>query len=124
MRAEYSHWDAQRAAFDQRLSDLLKLYRTLLNKLAGDADKAMDWLDQLAEKYGLWGDGLDRDEFEKQLRETGEVQRDARGAFQLTPKGERAMRSLALQELFGDMQAARESIARATLGIVASASRL
>ncbi len=104
MRAEYNQWDAAREAFDKRLSDLMKLFRMLLNKLAGDADAAMDWLDRIAQKYGLWGDGLDREAFEKQLREAGEVERDAHGAFQLTPKGERAMRTLALQELFGDMR--------------------
>ena len=104
MRAEYGHWDAQREALQKRLDDLNKLFRLLLNRLAGDADRAMEYLDQIALKYGLWADGLDREDFEKQLRDSGEVQTDAHGAFQLTPKGERAMRALALQELFGDMK--------------------
>ncbi|MAE59737.1 MAG: hypothetical protein CMJ49_00100 [Planctomycetaceae bacterium] len=101
---EYSKWDATRAAFQQRLDELMKLFRWLLNRAAGDADTALDWLDHLAEKYGLWGDGIDRDEFEKQLRETGEVERDAAGSHSLTHKGERAMRSVALKDLFGELR--------------------
>jgi uncharacterized protein with von Willebrand factor type A (vWA) domain len=104
MRIEYNHWDQQRQAFDRRLNDLMKLYRLLLNKLAGDADQALAWLDRIAGKYGLWGDGLDRQAFEQKLRESGEVRRNACGALELTVRGERAMRTGALEELFGDMR--------------------
>ena len=101
---EYSKWDATRAAFAQRMDELLKLFRWLLNKAAGDPDTAMEWLEYLAEKYNLWGDGIDREQFEKMLRESGEVERGTDGSHQLTPKGERAMRSVALQDLFGELQ--------------------
>jgi len=104
MRFAYHHWDKQREAFEQRLDQIMKLWRMLLNKLAGDADEAMEWLDRIAEKYGLWGDGLDRETFEKMLSESGEVERDTSGGYELTPKGEKAMRSLAFEELFGDLQ--------------------
>ena len=104
MRIEYNHWDALKIARQKRLNDLMKLFRLLLNKAAGDVDRALDWLDRIAQKYGLWGNGIDRDAFEKQLRESGEVERESSGSHKLTPKGERGMRSLALEELFGDMR--------------------
>lgn len=103
MRADYILWDQQREDLEKRLRDLNKLYRLLLNRLAGDADRAIQYLDRLAQKYGLWDEALDRETFEKQLSDSGEVQRDTHGTFKLTPKGERAMRTLALQELFGEM---------------------
>ncbi len=105
MQFEYNRWDSERLALEKRLNDLFKLFRLLLNKAAGDVDQALEWLDYIAEKYGLWGEGLDREAFEAKLRETGEVERDAAGGtHQLTPKGEGMMRAVALQELFGDMQ--------------------
>ncbi len=103
MKFEYSKWDWDKLRQDKRLQELLKLFRMLLNKAAGDADQAMEWLDRVARHYGLWGDGIDRETFEKEISETGEVQRDAHGSFELTPRGEKTMRDLALQELFGDL---------------------
>jgi uncharacterized protein with von Willebrand factor type A (vWA) domain len=103
MRFQYAKWDKQRESRQKRQEQLMQLYRMLLNKFAGDADEALQWLDRIAQKYGLWGDGLDREAFENMLRESGEVERDARGSHNLTPKGESKMRSLALEEMFGDM---------------------
>lgn len=103
MKFEYLKYDKAAERRDHRLDELNKLFRLLLNKAAGDAGKALGWLDQIAEKYGLWGDGIDRDTFEQMLRESGEVERDGSGSHQLTPRGESMMRSTALQDLFGDM---------------------
>ena len=104
MRIEYNRWDAMKIARQKRLDQLNKLFNLLLNKAAGDVDRALEWLDRIADKYGLWGDGIDQDEFERELREAGVVERDAFGSHKLTPKGEHGMRTLALEELFGDMQ--------------------
>jgi uncharacterized protein with von Willebrand factor type A (vWA) domain len=103
MRFEYSKWDKARQRLEERIDALTKIFRMLLNKAAGDPQRALDWLDRLAEQYGLWGEGLDREQFEQLLRESGEVERDAHGAFKLTPRGESSMCNLALQELFGEL---------------------
>lgn len=104
MRFEYNRWDGRRIERKRRLEQLDKLWQMLLNKAGGDADQAMEWLDMIAQKYGLWGDGIDRESFEKRLREGGEVERDAHGSYKLTPRGEGKLRQSALETLFADLQ--------------------
>ena len=103
MRFEYRRWDAKQSSREQRLQRLHDLYQLLLNKLAGDVDEALRWLDRVAERYGLWGEDLDLDQFKQWLKETGQVRETERGRFRLTPRGERTMGRQALQSLFGDM---------------------
>ncbi len=105
MRFEYSRWNKARESFEQRLNELMKLYQLLLNKTAGDPDEALKWLDLLAQRYGLWGDGLDFGTFKQKLQESREIEADPSrgGRFNLTPKGEQTMRRQAMEELFGDL---------------------
>ena len=110
MLFEYERWDRAKEQFEKRLRDLMRLYQRLLNMLAGDAERALQYLDRIGEKYGLWGDGLDKDAFRDLLKKSGELREDGSGRAFLTPKGEGTMRRTALRELFGDMQS------RATAG--------
>lgn len=104
MRFDYTRWDQAKEQMDQRLAQMLKLFNMLLNKTAGDVDEALEWLDEIAQRYGLWGNGLDFEKFKQMLKEHGEVREaDAHGSFELTPHGEKNMRQRALRELFGDL---------------------
>ncbi len=104
MRFEYTKYDARQAARDARLQRLLDLFNLLLNKAAGDADQALKWLDQVAKRHNLWGDGIDPESFRAMLQKSGELRESPKGGFELTGKGEQTMRQQALQSLFGEMQ--------------------
>ncbi len=104
MEFEYNRFDQARMSRQKRLDNLNKLFQMLLNKFAGDVEQALEWLDEIAERYGLWGDGIDRETFEAMLREQGQIRQTTPGHFQLTEKGEQGMREQALRDVFGEMR--------------------
>lgn len=114
MLFDYHQPDPRRRSFEQRLRRLIDLYQLLLNKLAADAERALQLLDQVARRHGLWGDGLDLPTFIKMLEKAKLIERAPGapgtpgtpgngGSFQLTPRGEQAMQRHALTELFGEL---------------------
>ncbi|MCZ7644373.1 MAG: VWA domain-containing protein [Planctomycetota bacterium] len=104
MRFLYGRWDQQRERQEQLLKDLFKLFRQLLAKTAGDVEQALEWLDKIAERYGIWGEDLDLEKFKKLLEKDGEIAKDAKtGRVQLTPKGEKSLRHEALTEIFHNL---------------------
>jgi len=103
MRFEYSGWDHKKERAEQLLADLLKLFRLLLGKTAGDAEQALEWLDQIAKKHGLWGEDMDLEKFKKLLEKDGQVRADGQGQVVLTPKGEKSLRHEALNEIFSNL---------------------
>lgn len=104
MEIEYNKWDAGKVRMEGRVRDLFKLFQKLLNMSAGNVEQALEWLDILAQRHGLWGDGLDFESFKQMLQDSGHIQESQRGRKELTPKGERFMRQEALRDLFGDMR--------------------
>ena len=100
MKFEYSLWDVGRESMDRRVRQMLKLYQRLLNHTAGDVDEALQWLDQLAERHGLWGAGLDLETFKKLLERAGQINLEGARPT-LTPKGEKTMQRLAYEDIFG-----------------------
>ena len=103
MRFRYRKFDPAAVSRRERLDELMKLFQQLLEHSAGDVDQALEWLDDIAERYGLWGDDLDLDAFRAEMEKQGRIRRrdGGGGGFELTPKGEKALRQGALRELFG-----------------------
>lgn len=101
----FSRYDPRQRARDERLEELLRLFRVLLSHAAGDAEQALEWLDRIAERHGLWTADLDRAAFEGVLRERGELERrdGGDGGLALTRKGEGLLRRDALERVFGDL---------------------
>ncbi|MGH7144855.1 MAG: vWA domain-containing protein [Planctomycetota bacterium] len=103
MRFQYGLWDFEKEQMEERLKQLLDLFNLLLNKTAGNAEQALEWLDEVARKYGLWGDGLDLESFKALLQKAGQITEGEQGRMKLTPKGEKTLRKEALNEIFGDL---------------------
>ena len=103
MHFQYSNWNHAKERAERLLQDLLKLFKLLLGKTAGDVEQALEWLDQIAQKYGLWGPDMDLEKFKKLLEKDGQVSRGQAGQLQLTPKGEKSLRHEALNEIFSDL---------------------
>jgi len=84
------------------IASLLRIFRQLLVVFDGDVEQALEYLEQVAEKYRLWRDGFGPEDFRRLLQERGEVAPGRRG-LTLTPKGERAIRRQMLREVFAKM---------------------
>src|ERR1041385_8786913 len=103
MKFQYGSWDSEAERRERLLQDLLNLFRSLLNKSAGDVEQALEWLDQIPQKYGIWGDKLNFEAFKDMLKREGEVAEKAPGQLALTPKGAKSLRIQALNEIFGGL---------------------
>ena len=59
------YWRYEHAARtpEQTFENLLKLYRQLLIALDGDAQAALDALEEIGDRYGLWHEGFGIDDF-------------------------------------------------------------
>lgn len=105
MHFRYRIFDPSRASREERIRQLLDLFRQLLTHAAGDVDQALAWLDDIAERHGLWGEGVDLDTIRELLERRGTIRRgDGDGGFTLTPAGEKGLRQQALKELFGTLR--------------------
>ena len=104
MRFRYRKFDPAAVSRRERLDELMQLFQQLLEHSAGDVDQALEWLDDIAQRDGLWGDDIDLDAFRAELQKRGRIRRrESTGGFELTPKGEKGLRQGALRELFGTL---------------------
>lgn len=104
MKFSYGAWDHAAERRAKLLDELMRLFRILLGKSAGDAEQALEWLDQIANKYGLWDETLNLQSFKDMLKREGEVAERAPGRLELTPKGAKSLRVEALNEIFNGLK--------------------
>ncbi len=88
---------------EKLVEGLLRIFRQLLVVFDGDVDEALQYLEQIGDKYKLWRDDFGIDEFKRLIERQGEVARGKAGQLRLTRKGERALRRQALHEVFQKM---------------------
>jgi uncharacterized protein with von Willebrand factor type A (vWA) domain len=107
MRFRYTEWDPSRHGDDKPLFDeLFDLFKKLLRHTAGDAEEALDWLEQLDERYGLTdGSDMDLDDFVEELKKRGYLQEgEDEETVELTARTERTLRQSALEEIFTQLR--------------------
>lgn len=114
MRIAYLEFDMQEALRRMGLKQLKKLWNELLLMSAGDVDQAMQWLEQLWERHNLMQGQMSFEEFMRLLEQEGLIRRrdgqpDANpegppGGFELTRRGERAIRKDSLEHIFRDLK--------------------
>ena len=107
--------------FDARFLDVMreeemkKLFLELLMHAGGNVDEALEWLQEIADRYGLWPEGVDSGEFRERLIEEGYItaeQRPRKGTsadprpmrYRPTRKAEAAIRSNAFMEIFSQLR--------------------
>jgi len=98
MRFIYSEWDDSLIQKIKDMQDLLSIFNHLLLKTSGDVDLALQIMRELG-KIGALPQGVDLDEFEKNLLEQNIIAKQNNGKA-LTRKGERALRQSALDQIF------------------------
>jgi len=104
MRFFYGPWDHERERKEKLFDDLMKLFRTLLAKSAGDVEQALEWLDMIAQKHGLWDEELNLNSFKDMLKREGEIAEREGGELSLTSKGAKSLRIDALNEIFNGLK--------------------
>jgi uncharacterized protein with von Willebrand factor type A (vWA) domain len=115
LRIAYLEFDMQEALRRMGLKQLKKLWNELLLMSAGDVDQAMQWMEQLWERHNLMQGQMSFEEFMRLLEQEGLIRRregqlDANnpegppGGFELTKRGERAIRKDSLEHIFRDLK--------------------
>lgn len=110
MRFSYVAWDeARHGAHASPFDRLFDLFQQLLSFTAGDAAEALDWMEQLDQRYdGLTSDDYTLADFTEELRKRGYLQggddEEGGGPPRITGKTERALRQRALDAVFDKLQ--------------------
>ena len=107
MKFIYSKWNENSLTDEQRLEKLINLFSYILLQTNGDANEALDWLNQLNEQYNFFDENLSYGDFIDQLKERGLIE-ETDGLFTLTPKGEMKIRQDSFKEIFGNMKKSPE----------------
>jgi Ca-activated chloride channel homolog len=102
MRSRYRAFDG--GDRQQRFRKLLPIFETLLLKSGGEPETALDWMEQLGERFGWFDEHYGFEEFREDLLKSGEVVESpgGGGGLSLSPKGERGMRERALERIFSN----------------------
>jgi len=103
MRFRYSQWTADSSTDEQQLQQLVSLFSYLVIQTSGDVEEALEWLRQLAEENGLFGEDLTMDDLVDKLRELG-ILEDINDVPVLTTKGIQRIRQDALREIFTSLR--------------------
>ena len=114
MEFRYSRFD-ERFLQAAREEQLTKLFLELLMHVGGDVDEALRWLKDLADRHGLWPEGMDLEDLKDMLVDKGyisaassprkgQTKGTSRARYKPTRKAERAIRTDAFEELFSKLR--------------------
>ncbi len=85
--------------------DLLKVFLQLLTITSGDVGEALNWMNQLDQKYGLTTDGYGMGDFIDDLKDKNYIEQNENGtSFIITAKSEQSIRRQSLEEIFGKLK--------------------
>ncbi len=87
------------------IRQLLSIFRQLLVIFDGDVEESLEHLEQIGERYNLWREGFGPAEFRELIQGRGEARPNRAGQLEMTRKGERALRSQMLQDVFSKLTA-------------------
>jgi uncharacterized protein with von Willebrand factor type A (vWA) domain len=89
-----------------RFDQLFKIFKQLITHTSGDVDEALDWLRELDKEYELTDKEYTIDDFIAELKKRGYLKDkdDGSGGMAITPKTEQAIRSNALEYVFGKLK--------------------
>ncbi len=99
MRFRYSKYDPSKETLKDLLKRLKALYHDLLLQADGDAEQALDWMDQIAQRYELFPSGFTIEDLKKALQKERLIEVTAEG-LRMSPGGDRALRQESLERIF------------------------
>jgi Ca-activated chloride channel family protein len=88
----------------KKFDDLLKIFLQLLTIASGDVSQALEWLNQLDQKYGLTDDKYGVGNFIQDLKDKNYINEDENERLIITAKSEQSIRRQALEEIFGKLK--------------------
>jgi Ca-activated chloride channel family protein len=103
MKFIYSKWTDQSLTDEQRLEQLFSLFSYILIQTNGDVGEALEWLQQMDEKYNLFDDKMTFGEFIDKLKENGYIDEND-GIYVLKSKGALRVRQDAFKEIFSHLK--------------------
>ena len=71
MKFIYSKWNEDSLTDEQRLEKLLNLFSYILLQTNGDVNEALDWMNQLDERYKFFDENFSYGDFIEMLKEKG-----------------------------------------------------
>jgi uncharacterized protein with von Willebrand factor type A (vWA) domain len=104
MDCRYSRFDAARRTRAELLKRLEELFHQLLLMTSGNVDRALQLLDAIARRHGLYPPGFGIADFKKHLDGSRQVERRPGGGLRLAPRGEQRLRSSALESIFSSLR--------------------
>ena len=88
-----------------QFEELLKVFLQLLTITSGDVSEALNWMNQLDQKYGLTGNEYGMGDFIEDLKDKNYIKENEDGSvFVLTAKSEQSIRRQSLEEIFGKLK--------------------
>ena len=88
-----------------QFEELLKIFLQLLTITSGDVSEALNWMNQLDQKYGLTGNEYGMGDFIEDLKNKEYIKENEDGTtLILTAKSEQSIRKQSLEEIFGKLK--------------------
>ncbi len=104
----FSHFDPD-AQGKTKFEQLLDLFMQMLTYTNGDVSEALQWLNQLDQKYQLTDDEYGMGDFMDDLKEKGYItEKEEGGEIKITPKTEQGIRKKSLEEIFGKLKKSKQ----------------
>ncbi len=92
-----------------RFEQLLDLFTQMLQYTSGDAAEALQWMNELDNKFELTNDAYGMGDFIDELKQNGYLNEDNQtGAFSITAKTEQTIRKRSLEEIFGKLKKTKQ----------------
>lgn len=99
MNFTYSEFDPSKESLKDLLRRLKDLYHDLLLQADGDPEKALAWMQQIADRYPILPEGFSLEDFKNLLKKERLVEATPQG-LAMAPGGERALRQESLDRIF------------------------
>ena len=92
-----------------KFEQMLDLFMQLLTYTNGDANEALQWMNELDKKYQLTDDEYGMGDFIEDLKRNGYLKdNNETGAIEITAKSEQAIRKRSLEEIFGKLKKSKQ----------------
>jgi len=104
----FSHFDPNEGG-KSKFEQLLDLFMQMLTYTNGDVAEALQWLNQLDQKYEMTDSEYGMGDFIDDLKDKGYItEKEENGEIKITPKTEQGIRKKSLEEIFGKLKKSRQ----------------
>lgn len=104
-RFTYSRWRPGAQTDEQRLQSLMSLFSFLVVKTSGDVEEALEWLREIAKRYGVFDEGMSFEDLVQKLKDLGIIE-EVNGVPTMTTRGVQKLRHDALRQIFQNLKKA------------------